>query len=342
MRKARTTTSLISAVMILVLTVVALSTATYAWFSADNVVNLSTIEFTVKHDTSGDGELRVLWDQYFPEFGETSDYYPIPKDKIHTPEAKAILEGLTSLDARAKSMYKTQGGYWNVIDPEYESDRPVLSPAMPAIAPYKGMTANEFYESLYSSNTSYRIEDGKVVEYYYSEPNQDNVVARLSRGNVEWADRSIFYLYNVNEVFGQRVTLRFTIRHADYKDALRCAVFVDGGLVGIMGESNRIYYGPIVKGANIEDNLNYVSGELDYDSADPNADPTKKPSDKLSRGVSTTAPFTFDVYDCVSVMMYFYLDGNYIDNDVNDYAFTIEKFELIGEFIERPTGDTNP
>jgi hypothetical protein len=27
---------------------------------------------------------------------------------------------------------------------------------------------------------------------------------------------------------------------------------------------------------------------------------------------------------------------------VYDYAFTIEKFELIGEFIERPTGDTNP
>ena len=79
--------------MILVLTVVALSTATYAWFSADNVVNLSTIEFTVKHDTSGDGELRILWRDRFPEFGDTSDHYPIPKDKIHTPEAKAILEG---------------------------------------------------------------------------------------------------------------------------------------------------------------------------------------------------------------------------------------------------------
>ena len=346
MRKARTTTSLISAVMILVLTVVALSTATYAWFSADNVVNLSTIEFTVKHDTSGDGELRVLWDtnEYDKVFGITGTAVygpPIPKDKIHTPEAKAILEGLTSLDARALSM-NIQGGGWDVVAPERESDRAVLSPAMPSIAPYKGMPTYEFYDMLYSSNTSYRIEDGKIVEYYYSEPNQDNVIAVLARGNVDYTSYEGFYLYNVNEVFGQRVTLSFTIADADYKDALRCAVFVEGGLVGIMGESNRIYYGPIVKGANIEDNLNYVSGDLDYDSADPNADPTKKPNDSLVGGTRTIAPFTFDVYDCAYVMMYFYLDGNYINNDVYDYAFEIEKFELIGEFIERPTGDTNP
>ena len=132
MRKIRKTTSLVSAVMVLVLTVLALSTATYAWFSADNVVSLSTISFEVDHDTRGDGDLRILW-------------WYMKKEDIFTPEGLAQLEGKTSLEARATSLrLNPMGNFFEVVEPLYSSYRAVLSPAMPTVAPRKGLDPSTF------------------------------------------------------------------------------------------------------------------------------------------------------------------------------------------------------
>ncbi len=334
MRKMRTTTSLVSAVMVLVLTVLALSTATYAWFSADNVVNLSTISFEVSNDTRGEGDLRVLWD--FDGGGNA----PVDREDIYTPEGLAALEGKTSLDARAKSLELNQWGGFEVVEPEYDWDRALLAPSMPSVAPRKGMLASEFLESLYSSNTSYRIEEGKIVEYYYSEPTQKNVAALVSRGNIEYAHRGNFFVYNVNEAFGQKVTLSFNIGSTnEIIQALKCAVFVNNGLVGIMGATSRIYYGPIVKGANIEDNLNYVTGDLSYDSANPEGSTGPAPGDTSTTGI-IVSPFTIEVYDMVNVKLYFYLDGNYVTNQkTGGYSFDVADFKLTGEYIEKPIAD---
>ena len=335
MRKIRKTTSLVSAVMVLVLTVLALSTATYAWFSADNVVSLSTISFNVDHDTSGDGDLRILWANNDGIFG-----IPVAKEDIFTPEGLAQLEGKISLEARANSMKPNQYGDFDKVAPTDDSAVAVLSPAMPSVAPTKGMSQHDFYTSLYNSNTSFRIEDGKIVEYYHSDPDQENVVAVCAE---QILNRNIdtIYLYNVNEVFAQRVTVSFKVPGAsDFQKALRCAVFVNGSLMGIMGASNKIYYGPIVKGANIKDNLNYVNSSLTYDSARPEESTGPAPGDSVHEGVQTSS-FTFDVYDVVRVNLYFYLDGNYITNKKPyGYSFDVVDFKFIGEFIEKAsTGD---
>ena len=338
MRKTRVTSSLISAVMILVLTIVALSTATYAWFSADNVVGLSSISFEVVNKKDGDGDLRLEWD--FDGGGTL----PVAKEDIYTEEGRAALAGKTTLPARSLSMQKMNGGYWTEVQPENDWEKAVLSPAMPSIAPRKGMSVNEFIDSLYSCNTSYRIDNGKIVEYYYSEPNQDNVAAVCSRGN-GWAHRDIFYVYNMNEAFGQRVSISFNIEgNEDIKKAFRCAVFQTGpggGLQCILGASDRIYYGPIVKDANISENLNYVNRTLTYDSANPEVDPDMEPGAYASPTGPYSAPFSFDVYDVIGLSLYFYLDGNYITNQASSsYSFDVVDFKLVGEFIERPATDT--
>lgn len=58
----------VSTIMMVVLLIVALSTATYAWFSASNVVNIATISFVAKSRTEGDGAtqggaIRLSWQE---------------------------------------------------------------------------------------------------------------------------------------------------------------------------------------------------------------------------------------------------------------------------------------
>lgn len=338
MRKLSTTTSLITIVLILIITVLALSTATFAWFSANNLVNISNISFIAEHNTDGDGDLRIVW-------GESSAPVKIEdiqksKDLSEFTDGVSPLKGMTSLDACAKSIkfnYESSSLPYTILQPEFNNAAISLSPAMPKIAPYKNMPQLDFIKSIYASNTSYRIENGELVEYYYSEPNQNNVIAICSRGNIDWAHRDTFYVYNVNEAYAQRVSINYSIDSSrdDLIKALRCAVFIDGGLAGILGYADKIYYGEIVKDANIKDNLNYVNRALTYDSAHPEINADNEPSDKIASLIGTqTSVFTFDVEYYATIRMLFYVDGHYVSNQTARNAFSLS-MSLTGEFIER-------
>lgn len=66
MRKGRSV--FITTTLMVVLLIVALSTATYAWFSASNVVSIATISFTAVSRTDGDGAeiggaIKLSWTQ---------------------------------------------------------------------------------------------------------------------------------------------------------------------------------------------------------------------------------------------------------------------------------------
>lgn len=72
-------------VLIIALLIVALSTATFAWFSASNVVNVSIITFTASSSDVLNGDLAISWeedgsDNYEIQFAPAEDMRPmIPK-----------------------------------------------------------------------------------------------------------------------------------------------------------------------------------------------------------------------------------------------------------------------
>ena len=83
--------SLVLSIFIVVLCVVALSTATFAWFSSNNTVNLTQIEFTAaSNNTTENGDLYISWDlndidkKYEISFAPaTSTIMPMmPKNKL--------------------------------------------------------------------------------------------------------------------------------------------------------------------------------------------------------------------------------------------------------------------
>ena len=54
--------SMITTIVLIVLLIAALSTATYAWFSSNNVVNITDVEFTAASNSEGgEGDLIVSW-----------------------------------------------------------------------------------------------------------------------------------------------------------------------------------------------------------------------------------------------------------------------------------------
>lgn len=61
--------ALITTLLIVILLIVALSTATFAWFSANNVVNVSTISFVAETREGGEtqGDLQIGWSQVIEE-----------------------------------------------------------------------------------------------------------------------------------------------------------------------------------------------------------------------------------------------------------------------------------
>ena len=126
MKKIRTMNNMVITIIMVVILLVALSTATYAWFSASNVVNLSRLQFTVGTDNVR-GDLKVSWNEY-PNFMDNEG-----KD----------LEWSLTLDC----------------------DDNVIDPAMPNVAPYVGMSVDELTNSFYTG-TSISVNPGAENQYY--------------------------------------------------------------------------------------------------------------------------------------------------------------------------------
>ncbi len=113
---------LTTAIVVLLL-LVALSTATFAWFSASNVVNVSVISFTASSNNESGGELFISWTEaadegYEISFARNEDMRPmIPKNAPQIGQSYETFIAIIS-DERTESnfhsavqAYDAEGGY---------------------------------------------------------------------------------------------------------------------------------------------------------------------------------------------------------------------------------------
>ena len=290
MKKMRTMNNMaITTIIMAVVLLVALSTATFAWFSASNVVNLSRLQFTVGTDNVK-GDLKVSWNEY-PNYMANNG---------------SNLSWSLTLDCEDS----------------------VIDPAMPKIAPYRGMPVGELVDSFYTG-TSIVVNSGTENEHYAYR--YDGVYAKPARvhktGEV---DRDSFYLYNINPNFDLDVTLRFSITNSVAR-YLHVAVFVDGKLEGIVGYNDKVYYGPIVGGAKIDDS-SFVNQKLTYNS--------KVNTEKYSPvyhdyNSMITSDFSFIVSDYNEIEFVVWFDGM---NIVDSHALStgsVMAISFYGEYVEK-------
>lgn len=284
MKQIRKVNNLAITIMMIVILLVALSTATFAWFSASNIVNLSKMDFTIS-SKYGYGDLMISWNRY-------EDY-------------------MTNEDSKEMLYYDLPYVYvWHST----------LDPAMPNVKPYLGMRTDDFINSLHT---------GEVVTLP-GEPAKYRKDGMQTKPGIINSDRDIytnnylryldyFYLYNVNEDFDLDVTIEVNSKSSAY-EFFRIAVFVDNGLVGFVGGDNRVHYGEI-KGGEEVDPDSYVSCDLTYDAKDPN-------------GVYSNDSFSFRVSTYRQITLLFYFDGMYV-GDVNEYDEISIDLRFMGEYIEK-------
>lgn len=284
MKQIRKVNNLAITIIMIVILLVALSTATFAWFSASNIVNLSKMDFTIS-SKYGYGDLMMGWrafDDYMTNEQRLDElYYDLPYITL---------------------WYTT------------------LSPAMPSVKPYVGMKSSDFIDSLHT---------GEVVNIAGEEPRYRSNGIHVYPGIIN-SDRDIyinnyerwhkdFYLYNINEDFDLDVTLDVKSKSSAY-EFFRIAVFVDDGLVGFVGGDNRVHYGEIKSGEEVDPDA-YVSCDLTFDAKDPN-------------GVYSNDSISFRVSTYREVKLLFYFDGMYV-GDVNEYDEISIDLRFMGEYIEK-------
>ena len=279
--------SLITIIMVVVL-LVALSTATYAWFSASNIVNLSRLEFTVGTDAVR-GDLKVSWNEH-PDFMSN--------------------EG-SALD-------------WSL---SLACEDSTMDPAMPNIAPTKGMTVDELINSFYTGTSiTATTQNGKINAYRYNGVKVDP--ARVHKPKE--TDKYSFYLYNINPNFDLNVTLRFTISNTVAR-YLHLAVFVDGKLEGIVGYNDKVHYGEIVGGQEITDTI-YVNQALTYNSATSNATYSPKYHEYNS---PITSDFSFVVSSYREVEFVAWFDGMNIRDNHALSSGSMMSISFLGDYVEK-------
>ncbi|MCM1306746.1 MAG: hypothetical protein NC037_00885 [Bacteroides sp.] len=96
-----------TSILTILLLLVALSTATFAWFSASNAVNVSVISFTASANDAEGGDLAIAWtqdatDSYEIDFAPNTDMRPmIPKNLPQIGQSYesfiAIIDGQTTV-----------------------------------------------------------------------------------------------------------------------------------------------------------------------------------------------------------------------------------------------------
>lgn len=108
-------TTFLSTVLLLAVLAVALSTATFAWFSANNIVNVSSITFTAD-SSAGNGDLAIGWNE-----GDVDSYRlyfasPLENNDLIAPMMPERLPetGVTTLADFAADGYFTTGTQVNL------------------------------------------------------------------------------------------------------------------------------------------------------------------------------------------------------------------------------------
>ncbi|NLL56051.1 MAG: hypothetical protein GX242_02435 [Clostridiales bacterium] len=198
----------ITSIILVALLVVALSTATFAWFSANNVVNVSSISFIAQTRDKGaaPGDLQIAWepnpnqDSYIIEFAQPGDsgIYLAPLMPLEAPVIGAT-RCKNALGDEIFAQSFTQGVQDN---DKYIGNGLIYSPTSQDIAPYLCV--------------------GK-------EPNQTN-----------------FYLINRNVQWGQQIKVEYSIT-GELADKLCIAIFIEDVLRFVLSNSDKIYYGAIAK-----------------------------------------------------------------------------------------------
>ncbi len=230
-------------IMIVVLLVAALSTATFAWFSANNIVNVSSISFMA--DTNdGYGELAISWtraddslyriDFALPYEDENKRLYPMMPLVVPTKEVTTIsqfaINGYPNLGA-------TLGG-------EIYNNKCFTYGIQGSV--YDNATSSTYFVYQY---------DGDFINPYICKNKND-----LSQTN--------FYVINKNSTYGQDVSIEYSIT-GGLGDKLCIGVFVNGLFQGVLTNSTAIHYGVIRKDSRISEtkvvsNICYASDQLSF------------------------------------------------------------------------------
>lgn len=317
MKKTKFTSSLLVTIILVILLITALSTATFAWFSSNNVVDVSTFDF-VAAVYDGDGELMVGWDDYLYGWGgDKLSWEEFVDEYVHK-------HGFITYDLPMKAEFKQ------------------ISPCMPTIAPKKGMIESDFIDSFQTAQTTLKYDEERqeIREVYFRDgvPYTPPSTIRDDLGQ-GWADRYRFYLYNMNPDFDMKVTISHSYI-GNLHRKLRVAVFVDNALQGILSHNERIYYGQIKEDAYVDENIYFVNKALTYDSMSPDVNVEELPGtdDEYvgSWADVSTSDFSFVVkhHDNVSVKLYCWFDGFNITNEDVGETGGLTSFRFHGEYIE--------
>lgn len=297
MKQIRKINNLAITIIMVVILLVALSTATFAWFSASNIVNLSRMDFTIGMN-EGIGDLMISWGRY---------------DDFRTVYHEDLTFDLQNVTTVCGTMGKGS------------------QPSMPKVAPYKGMTIDEFEENLYTSQVI--LVEGEGDPYYSFRANGIRIDPCYVLKSDEMNYSGDFYIYNKNPEFDLAVSIDMKTSGLG-ADALRMAVFVDDALVGIVGKTNKISYGEIVRGAKI-DEINFVDQGLTLNSANgaTEFDLPQNYYDEEKKIISST--FTFTLSDIRKVRLMAYFDGGVTSDSDEGGTTSIDMFRFMGEYIEK-------
>ena len=108
---------ILTSIFTILLLLVALSTATFAWFSASNVVNVSVISFTASANDSEGGDLAIAWtrdavDSYEINFAQNKDMRPMmPKNLPQIGQSYESFIAITSGETTVSNFHSSVQAY---------------------------------------------------------------------------------------------------------------------------------------------------------------------------------------------------------------------------------------
>lgn len=294
MKQIRKVNNLAITIMMIVILLVALSTATFAWFSASNIVNLSRMDFTIGMN-GGAGDLKIAWGRH--EDYMTNNSHPISYRLDNVTTICGILG-----DGSA--------------------------PAMPKVAPYKGMSIEDFEENLYTSQVI-PITEGDDILYYAFRSNGAQIDPCRVKKSDAMQYSGDFHIYNINPDYDLNVSIEMKVSGAP---GFRMVVFVDDKLEGIVGSTDKIAYGPIVRGANVKD-INYVNQGLTDNTADDGYINEQSCYNDKTGIINSTFSFRLSTIRKIRLLAYF--DGNNVFDEDEGGKASIDMFRFMGEYIEK-------
>ncbi len=289
--------TLIINILLAVMLLIALSTATYAWFASDNMVNLSSIYFTADTQMDVEGELTIGWlkdqtthnaIQFYD--GSSSDFYPM------IPSIKPT-KGLAYGEFLASFHYGfEQGGVY-----AYDGDR--IDP-FTLLNPWWDLED----EDLPTDSLGQSID--RMQNHFYLCNNNKNGISMDIRIEFKFRDNGDVYKDD-DELYLLR-------------DFLRIAVFVNDELDGIMATAP-VYYGEIVGGERVSETES--TSEVNYD----NVTSTFVLEPGIENAAEVKLVAWFDGVHMKSVIADASVEGGYYDH-MNKIA-QVEKIIFHGTYI---------